>query len=107
MNLERASVFQSPGGHTLTLLPGATMDGDEVIEGMLSCSGTNRRYAIARGTSHLYDDEDISPILKADYGGFEAYFRDVPFTPGHDAVVLSYQRAKALQTDFLFSMFRY
>jgi SAM-dependent methyltransferase len=92
-------VLRSPAGFPLR------RTGDELL-----CEGTGRRYAInAQGTPLLYDDADISPFLRHDTEWFAARFefRETPLSMQESEQRAIYQRARFINTEFMFTAFAY
>lgn len=94
----KTDFLQSPAGFPVRL------EGDELV-----CMGTAKRYPIIDGTPHLFDKEDVSPFLTHDQPWVQLS-HDRPDLRQHaqwEAIETSYQRARAINTGFLFSMLEY
>lgn len=87
------SILQSPARHPLF------KRGDHFV-----CAGTGRRYPVVNGTPHVYDDMDVSPFLRRDFDRFSDAWA-LPkgaHNPEWEAVVAAYDRAKRINTDWMF-----
>lgn len=86
--------------------PGGQYDIHWTPDGKLT--GGGRIYDFTNGTAHLYDADLLSPILSKDLAFFRM-LQDSPSAkqPNHDDVTAAYQRAKLINTEFMFSAIDY
>ena len=67
-----------------------------------------RSYDVLNGTPHLYDRSAVSPFLAKDYDIFKMiHERPDIRSPDHDTITAIYQKAKYVNTEFMFSAIRY
>ena len=108
MLISTLDILRSPCGARLELRD-ATIQRGELWAGDLICSATGRAYAVCNGNAHVYDEEDVSPLLAADSAHMEAYAKVMyaSLSGEHATRDKIYRHARAVMTEFMFSVLRY
>lgn len=96
MGLKTLKHVTAPGGAPLTVQE------DKLV------AADGRSYDVLNGTPHLYDKSAVSPFLAKDYDIFKTiHERPDLRSPNHDEITALYQRAKYVNTEFMFSALKY